>query len=1011
MSLGSGRIPAMRIGVVLLVAGWVVFACLRGTAAPTNPTNPAELSRQVIAPPPETPVEAPAPSDELNFRAESPGAIVTRATFTSVQVNVNASQNNIIGDAANEPTMAISKVNPNKIAIGWRQFDTVSNNFRQAGHAYSTDGGATWTFPGSQQPGQFRSDPVMDSDAAGNFYWSSLSSTTTAEVFKSIDGGITWTPPTGTPAFGGDKQWMAVDDRLSGMGIGHIYQHWNVQFSCCPPADFTRSINGGTSFQSPIAIPQPSMKWGTNDVGSDGTLYMGGATLNQNGHLFARSSNAKDPGVTPTFDFVQSVNLGGFTGGFGANDPNPGGLLGQITVAADPSNVSRLYMLGTVTPPSGNPNDVHLIRSVNKGLNWSAPIKINTDGVNGAFHWFGTLSVAPNGRLDVVWNDTRNSGSFRLSETFHSSSVDGGFTWSPNTPVTPMWDSHLGWPQQNKIGDYYHMISDIGGASLAYAATFNGEQDVYFLRIIADCNGNGIPDQQDVINGAPDCNHNQIPDSCEPNADCNNNGIQDICDIAAGTSSDCNLNNIPDSCEGSGDCNNNGINDMCELATGTAQDCNNNGLPDECDIASATSMDTDDDGIPDECEGACCLPFGVCELRTSAQCSGQGNFAGLGTNCQTTTCGVANDNCANAEDLPIATTIIRNWDNRQAFLDGPSPVACDNGSDPFGADIWYSYTAPCTGSVTFSLCNGANFDSVMAIYGGTGSTCGCPPTAPLLNCSDDSCGPGGGAPTITRSVIGGRCYLVRVAGFGNATGTGVLTINYTTSCNLSPTPVADPSPGDKNRYISFSIPATNAFDPRVALRVTLSSMQHPNPANLPQFPPQSFAEFEGKIRWVGPPGLCQETEAPPTTFNCASLQCEPNFADYGSVGLLHVAGTEVIPSSMYLVQSLAFTCEGDHENCTAVSTSRTLRTARWGDVVAPFQNPSPAALSQPDIVDVTAVIDKFRGVPTASITARTDLGPDLPNRAVNIADVANCVDAFKGFAYLYNGILDCPGED
>ena len=33
------------------------------------------------------------------------------------------------------------------------------------------------------------------------------------------------------------------------------------------------------------------------------------------------------------------------------------------------------------------------------------------------------------------------------------------------------------------MGDYFHMVSDDLGANLAYAATFNGEQDVYFARI------------------------------------------------------------------------------------------------------------------------------------------------------------------------------------------------------------------------------------------------------------------------------------------------------------------------------------------------------------------------------------------------------------------------------------------------------------------------------------------------------------------------------------------------
>jgi len=38
----------------------------------------------------------------------------------------------------------------------------------------------------------------------------------------------------------------------------------------------------------------------------------------------------------------------------------------------------------------------------------------------------------------------------------------------------------IGWPNQEKMGDYFHMVSDNNGAHLAWANTLNGEQDVYY---------------------------------------------------------------------------------------------------------------------------------------------------------------------------------------------------------------------------------------------------------------------------------------------------------------------------------------------------------------------------------------------------------------------------------------------------------------------------------------------------------------------------------------------------
>ncbi|MCH7853881.1 MAG: exo-alpha-sialidase, partial [Proteobacteria bacterium] len=136
-------------------------------------------------------------------------AVVTFGPFISRQVNVDGAGNNTIGDAANEPSLAIDPTNPNRIVIAWRQFDTIASNFRQAGVAYSHDLGLTWTAT-TLDPGQFRSDPVLGTDNNGTFFFSSLSSITTIEMFRSLDGGVTWSFPP-VPAFGGDKQWIAID--------------------------------------------------------------------------------------------------------------------------------------------------------------------------------------------------------------------------------------------------------------------------------------------------------------------------------------------------------------------------------------------------------------------------------------------------------------------------------------------------------------------------------------------------------------------------------------------------------------------------------------------------------------------------------------------------------------------------------------------------------------------------------------------------------------------------------
>src|SRR5262245_24977162 len=450
--------------------GVVVLAIAAPRLAAAAPADPDALIERPDDPP-----------DLTGFLTNdiSEAASITFGRFTSVQVNVSATGANILHDAGNEPSIAVDPNDPNRIAIGWRQFDSRNSNFRQAGYGYSTNGGLTWS-TGKIDPGVFRSDPVLGFDSQGRFYFNSLTQNLACSVFQSTNGGATW--GAGVPAFGGDKQWMTID-RTGGIGNGQLYEAWSTESNPSPPNTFSRSIDQGQSFQSPGFIDSSPI-WGTLDVASDGTLYLVGTTGPDGPIFVARSTDAKNPASAPTFT-TTTVDLGGSiqTGG-----PNPVGLLGQLWIAVDRSSGPRagwVYVLASVKTAT-HPLDVMFIRSADRGQSWSTPVRVNDDATgNRAFQWFGTMSVAPNGRIEAVWNDTRGSADSTKSALYYSYSLDGGATWSPNEQASPVWDSTVGWPKQNKIGDYYQMISRNEGADLAWAATFNNEQDVYHLRIAA----------------------------------------------------------------------------------------------------------------------------------------------------------------------------------------------------------------------------------------------------------------------------------------------------------------------------------------------------------------------------------------------------------------------------------------------------------------------------------------------------------------------------------------------
>ena len=416
-----------------------------------------------------------------DHQQRSPAYRFSSTDITTVQVNVDENGNNIVGDAANEPSIAVDPTNPNRMAIGWRQFNTISNSFRQAGYGYSTDGGMNWTFPGVIESGIFRSDPVLDSDRDGNFYYNSLTNNPDffCHVFKSTDGGSSW--DNGTFAQGGDKQWMTIDKTESN-GSGQVYAFWSYFYSTCSPGFFSRSTDFGIGFED-CSIVEEYPYWGTLAVAPEGELYIGGSTgLN---FVVSKSSNARNGSENVLWDFATEVVLDGMiTSGSG---PNPGGLLGQTSIAVDNSvgvNRGNVYLLCSVERASvTDPLDVMFSRSTDGGVTFSTPIRINDDPSTNNYQWFGTMSVAPNGRIDVIWLDTRDNPGTYLSALYYSNSSDGGLTWAVNERLSEIFDPHVGWPQQQKMGDYFDMVSDNQGAFLSWAATFNGEQDVYFSRI------------------------------------------------------------------------------------------------------------------------------------------------------------------------------------------------------------------------------------------------------------------------------------------------------------------------------------------------------------------------------------------------------------------------------------------------------------------------------------------------------------------------------------------------
>ena len=317
--------------------------------------------------------------------------------FHQLPGNVDANGNNIVGDAANECSISVDPTNTSRMAIGWRQFDSVVSNFRQGGWGYTTDAGTTWTFPGVLENNVFRSDPVTNSDEEGTFFYLSLLQTFCENMYRSTNGGQSWTELQADGlAGGGDKQWFTID-KTNGPGHGFQYQSSDGTNCSGGVVQFQRLTDGGITWQAPINIPNdPTV--GTLDVDTNGNLFIGGEGFNP--FYCVRFSNAQFGGQTPTFDQVTQVNMGGdlVLAAVSIRGDWPDNLF-AIDRSGGPTN-NNIYVLASVVPTGRSTTDVMFVRNTDDGLTFSAPQKINDDPVNPSkWHWFGTFSVAPNGRL------------------------------------------------------------------------------------------------------------------------------------------------------------------------------------------------------------------------------------------------------------------------------------------------------------------------------------------------------------------------------------------------------------------------------------------------------------------------------------------------------------------------------------------------------------------------------------------------------------------------------------
>ncbi|RPG17296.1 MAG: hypothetical protein CBB69_007345 [Phycisphaera sp. TMED9] len=143
-----------------------------------------------------------------------------------------------------------------------------------------------------------------------------------------------------------------------------------------------------------------------------------------------------------------------------------------------------------------------------------------------------------------------------------------------------------------------------------------------------------------------------------------------------------------------------------------------------------------------------------------------------------------NDQCADAVVVTEGATEFTTVDASGSGFGMPLSCSSSNGPEVY-ADVWFSWTAPCTGFATIATCN-SGFDSRIAVYNGPA----CPgSSASPIACADNVCGDDA---SFTFLALEGQELLIRVGSpIEGDEGQGVLLVG----CE----PIGgDPCPEDLN---------------------------------------------------------------------------------------------------------------------------------------------------------------------------------------------------------------------
>ncbi len=404
-------------------------------------------------------------------------------------------------NGAAESAIKVSPTDTDRVVAGSNGPGTGQKMF------YSTNGGESWSSSAALPGGGTCCDPTVDWSSDGSLAYTATLGNCGGNgcqiwFYRSSNGGQTWNDlPGGTPrrtlstGNGNDKEYLHVDKYAGSPHKDNLYVTWHSN----NVMQVARSTNSGES-------------WTRQSFGSDPRGIGSDITTDKNGHVYY---------FWPAFDNRQILLRKSTNGGasyapvsvvaateasFAFPVPSMETREVFVYVSADTDYSNGPYggsiyaawtdsTASTGSNPAGNHARIRVATSRNGGGSWTVTTPHETADSGNVDRWHQWLAVGPDGKVHVIFYDTRN-GSRSTVDLYYAFSSDGAQTWSAPSRVTAAQSPNIG--DSFEFGDYNGL--DIVMSDLIAIYTDNRNEgggggdsvDVYAAGIPVD-GGNAAP--------------------------------------------------------------------------------------------------------------------------------------------------------------------------------------------------------------------------------------------------------------------------------------------------------------------------------------------------------------------------------------------------------------------------------------------------------------------------------------------------------------------------------------